>query len=272
VHNSWILFKWFLHIYKTDLAPGECLFLVSMEMPLELIWRRLAAIELKLPYKEFRAGILAPADEARLVQWVEAMKTPNPNRPILYVAGPNTIREVADIAAKSAELRPRAVGIDGFYILGRSAKANMWERTLQNVTEIKLDLCAPLNVPVVATTQLKGSKNRDDLEADADDAAYAKAIGDYADAMRGLFMDDALEQNSQRLFRGMESREFQPVDLKINFDLAGMDFSEIEVIPKGGGPAGAAAVPPVPFNGPAPPSAIIAGTPPAPGSKSEIDF
>lgn len=286
VGKSWMLFKWWLHILKTDLKPGECIFLVSMEMPKELIYRRLAAIDLHLCYEDFRAGRMTMESEKRLNEWVEAAMTPDPTKPTIYVAGPNTIRDVADIAAKTAELNPRAVGVDGLYILGRDAKLNMWERTLKNITETKLDLCSNLNVPVVATTQLKGTKKKDDLTADADDAAYAKAIGDYADAMRGLHMDSDLEENKQRIFTGMESREFRPVDIAINFNLDVMDFSEIKVYKAGefkkddddeGEEKGKGAKKPKPGGGedgetPTSTGILIAGTAPPPGEKAAIDF
>jgi len=85
-------------------------------------------------------------------------------------------------------------------------------------------------VPVLASTQLKGTTSKDVLTADSDDAMGAKAIGDYADVTRGLFCDTELKAASQRLWRGMEAREFLAKDVKINFDFTTMDFSEIEEI------------------------------------------
>jgi hypothetical protein len=173
------------------------------------------------------------AQEDRFYAWVAAMQTPNPTTPTLYMAGPNTVRDVADIAAKAAELNPKLIAIDGFYILGRDRRMGMWERTLQNVSDIKLDLCSPLDVPVLATSQLKGTKDKYSLDADADDAAYAKAIGDYADAIRSIHMDQQIELNKQRIFRGKESREFVPVDIYMHFNLDCMNFDEIKVVQPG---------------------------------------
>ncbi len=106
----------------------------------------------------------------------------------------------------------------------------MWERTIENCELLKNDLCAQMDVPVLATTQFKGTMKKDSLNADADDAAYAKAIGDWADAMRGLFMNDEYEKEKRRVFRAMESREFRGVDLQIHFDLDKMCFDEIKVM------------------------------------------
>lgn len=224
IGKTWILLKWFMHILRTDLGPGESLLIVSMEMPGKQIYRRMAAIDLHLCYEDFRAGRLTVDEEKRLRDWVEEMQTPDPDRPTIHVATAAEVRDVADICDKVAELNPKAVGIDGMYILGRDRRMGMWERTIQNCSEIKLDLCAEMDIPVLATTQLKGSKDKYSLEADADDAAYAKAIGDWADAMRGLFMSRGMEEDGFRMFTAMESREFRGVDFEIQFKLTTMNF------------------------------------------------
>jgi hypothetical protein len=273
--KSWMLLKWMLHALYNDLKPSESILVVSMEMPVALCYRRMAAIDLKLDYKRFRAGTLTTEEEEKLTAWVEAAKTPDPTKPTIHVIGPNTVRDVADIAAKAAEFRPRCVAIDGFYILGRNSNSGMWERMINTVTEIKLDLCAGLNLPVLATTQFKGTKGKNELTVDADDAAYAKAIGDYADAMRGLVADAEMDANRQRLLVGMESREFRPVDILINFDLSAMNFSEIKVADGGGdfGGVGAPGGKPDP-NKPAPGSqpTIISGQLPPDGAPAPVAF
>ena len=228
--KTWLLLAWFVHILRTALQPGENLLIASMEMPDVQMYRRMAAIDLHLCYKDFRAGTLTSEEERRLKDWVEAMRDGDESRPTIHVAGANVIRSVGDICDKVAELNSKLVGIDGFYILGRDSKKAMWERTIDNVQGIKLDLCAGMNIGCLATTQFAGKKAKNDLNADADDAAYAKAIGDWADAMRGAFMNDAYEKNKRRVFRAMESREFQGVDLVIHFDLDRMNFAEERVL------------------------------------------
>lgn len=230
VHNSFMLLKWMLHALHNDLAPGESILVASMEMSPALCYRRMAAIDLRLNYAALRSGRLTTDEEKKLYEWVERAKDVNQAKPTIHVFGPNTMRSVEDIAAKAAELRPRCVAIDGMYILGSGQKAGMWERTLETVTQIKLDLCSGLDMPVLATTQFKGSKDKNELSTSADDAAYAKAIGDWADAMRGLTSNSAMEAAGQRLFTGMESREFRAVDLLINFDLSTMNFDEMRVV------------------------------------------
>lgn len=228
--KTWMLLKWFVHILRNDLKPGENLLIASMEMPDIQMYRRLAAIDLRLNYADFRSGRLTVEEERRLKDWVEAMRDGDESRPTIHVAGADVIRSVGNICDKVAELNSKLVGIDGFYILGRDSKKAMWERTIDNVQGIKLDLCAGMNIGCLATTQFAGKKSKSDLNADADDAAYAKAIGDWADAMRGIFMNDEYEKNKRRVFRAMESREFQGVDMVIHFNLDNMNFDEDHVL------------------------------------------
>jgi len=266
-HNTWLMLVWFMHILrsKKDLKPGECLLVVSMEMPKKQIYRRLAAIDLLLNYQGFRSGKLTSEEERRLQDHVKSIMTPDPTRKDIHIACADVVRDVSDICDKVAELNPKAVAIDGMYILGRDRRMGMWERTIQNCAEIKLDLCSEMNVPVLATTQFRGTKSKHALEADADDAAYAKAIGDWADAMRGIFMDEDHERIGKRVFRAMESREFRGVDIQIAFNLATMDFSQIKIMDdnksaagangEGGGGVGAAPDPD------AEPTPIVSGLP-----------
>lgn len=239
--KTWLMLKWLVHILKNDLQAGENVLFVSMEMPRKAVYRRMAAIDLLLPYAEFRGGMLETVDENRLDGWVTSMMAPDDTRATINVAGADVIKTGADIIDKVAELNPRLVAIDGLYILkSQDRRKGMWERTVENCELLKNDLCAEMDVPVMATTQFKGTMKKDSLTADADDAAYAKAIGDWADAMRGLFMNAEYEQQKRRVFRAMESREFQGVDLQIHFDLDKMCFDEIKVMDESEGEKGAA--------------------------------
>jgi len=263
VGKTWLMLKWFMHILrsKKDLRPGECLLVVSMEMPKKQIYRRLAAIDLLLNYQGFRSGRLTSEEERRLTDHVKAMMTPDPTRKDIHIACADVVRDVADICDKVAELNPKGVAIDGMYILGRDRRMGMWERTIQNCAEIKLDLCTEMNMPVLATTQFRGTKSKHALEADADDAAYAKAIGDWADAMRGIFMDEEYERAGKRVFRAMESREFRGVDIQISFNLKSMDFKQLKLMDEDKKGEGEGAQPVEDADPDADPTPILSGLP-----------
>lgn len=238
--KSWLLLKWAEHIWtakhangEPELKPGENILIVSMEMPIFQVLRRFFAIHKKLDYEKFRAGKLDPLDETRFLDWCEAMKKPDPSRSEVIFVASDKIRTVDDIMGMAAQYRPKAIFIDSFYILTRPDKRmQMWERMLENIKEIKLNLAVGFNIPVVTTTQLSGQVKRGDLNAEADAVSFAKAIGDFADSIDGIFGNDKFRDSNKRILRGMEAREFRTIDLEINFNPATHDYSEIRVLDK----------------------------------------
>jgi len=224
---------WFEHIWTHDIKSGEKALIISMEMPRWQIYRRLFAIKEKLNYELFRSGRLQPEQRERFFAYCNAMKTADSNRSEIIVAAADSVKTVADIVALAAQHRPRFVLVDAFYILGKDAKKPKWERTLENAESLKLDLCT-MDIPVLATTQLSGSVGKQELDADTDAAAFAKGIGDYADASYGLFCDETMKADEQRIFRVMDAREFVPINLLINFSQSRQDYSEIKVLDEDG--------------------------------------
>lgn len=233
VGKSWIVIVWTVHMWNQDLKPGEKLLFVTMEMtPLQVL-RRMACVDLRLGWDDFRGGRLTSYEKTRLTDWVDKRMAAGPDDSNIVIVGSNQVRTIKDLSAVVGEHKPKAVIVDSFYILGRASGASIYERVLANVQGMKLDIALKHNVPVLASTQLKGTTNKDVLTADSDDAMGAKAIGDYADVTRGLFVDAEYKAAGQRLWRGMESREFVGRDVKINFNFRTMDFSEIEEIDPG---------------------------------------
>lgn len=238
VHNTWIMLKWVEHIWnaidsrgKPELGPGECILVVSMEMPVWQVMRRLFAIHQKLDYEKFRAGQLDEEQEKRFLDWAEEMKKPDPDRSELIVVASDRCRTVDDIVGLTAQYRPKAVFIDSFYILDSSGgRMQMWERMIENIKAIKLDIAIGFGIPVVTTTQLSGQVKKGDMNAEADAVAYAKAIGDYADAIDGIFGNTEFRGNNRRIIRGMEAREFRTVDLEIHFNPGTQEYGEIKVL------------------------------------------
>lgn len=238
--KTWLLLKWVEHIWnavkpngESELGPGDCILVVSMEMPALQVYRRLFAIHQKLDYEKFRAGQLDESDETRFLDWCEQMITPDPSRPEIIVAASDRCRTVDDIVGLTAQYRPKAVFIDSFYILEvPHSRLQMWERMIYNIKSIKLDIAVGFNIPVVTNTQLSGQVKKGDMNAEADAVAYAKAIGDYADAIDGIFGNTEFRGNGRRILRGMEAREFKTIDLEIHFDPGTHNYGEIKVLDK----------------------------------------
>lgn len=232
VHNSWLVIVWSVHMWRKDLKPGEKILFVTMEMTELQIMRRMACVDLRVPWNDFREGKLTMHQKQELDDWCDerVAHADDPTKANIIFATSKQCRTVRDIGALVAEIQPVCVVVDSFYILGRGDGKSIYEKVLGNVEALKLDVALQYDVPVLASTQLKGTTAKDVLEADSDDAMGAKAIGDYADVTRGLFASEELWTAQERLWRGMEAREFKPKDVHIHFNFDRMDFSEIEEI------------------------------------------
>lgn len=235
IGKSWIVIVWSVHMWRRDLKPGEKILFVTMEMTELQIMRRMACVDLRLPWDDLRKGKLTLHQKKLLDDWCDQRiaEEGDPNKANIIFATSKECRDAKDIGALVAEHRPKAVVVDSFYILGREDNKSIYERVLGNVQALKLDVALQYNVPVLASTQLKGTVGKDTLNADSDDAMGAKAIGDYADVTRGLFADEELWAANKRYWRGMEAREFKAKDVEINFNFETMDFSETrEILPE----------------------------------------
>lgn len=230
VGKSWATIVWAVHIWRNDLKPGDKILFVSMEMEKIQILQRLACIDLKFGWNSFLNGKLSGSERSKLFEWIERRKNAPDDEPNIIIAGSDQVQNVNDLSALVAEHRPKCCVVDSFYIMGREDQKSIYEQVLGNVQKLKLDIAARYKIPVLASTQLKGTVDKDVLMADSDDAMGAKAIGDYADVTIGLFMDPALKAANQRLLRGMEARQFLPRGIKMWFDLSRMDFSQIEEV------------------------------------------
>lgn len=235
IGKSWIVIVWSVHMWRKDLKPGEKILFVTMEMTELQIMRRMACVDLRLPWDDLRKGKLTMHQKQLLDEWCEqrVAEEHDPTKPNIVFATSKECRDAKDIGALVAEHRPRCVVVDSFYILGRDTEKSIYERVLGNVQALKLDVALQYNVPVLASTQLKGTVDKETLSADSDDAMGAKAIGDYADVTRGLFADEELWAAQKRYWRGMEAREFKAKDVEINFNFETMDFGEVrEILPE----------------------------------------
>lgn len=239
VHNTWVKLAWADHIYSLPaghpwkLDGNDKIMFITLEMPKRQVYRRWTAIHLNLPYAEFRAGDLTSHQKKRFTDWCDLMeKGGTGDEPELLVLDSNECPTVHDLGILIAEHKPKVVFVDGFYIFKRKGSPGQWEKTLANVEDLKR-VCTKTDVPIVASTQIKGSTDGGALNATSDDAAYAKAIGDYADAVRGLFANQECIDSNVRYWRGLETREFIPADVLMHFDLQRMHFNTIEEIEPG---------------------------------------
>lgn len=233
--KTMLTLAWVNHIWENDLQRGDKILYVSMEMDPLSVKQRLFAIRTRLDYAAFRKAKLTTVERDRFFDFCDELeKHPDPDRPAILFAYSDQVRTIDDVATLVAEHQPKLVVIDGIYIMGKSnGREGNWERITNSAKDAKLLLANAMNVPVIATSQFTGNTGRDDMSADADSAAYAKAMSDYADIVIGVVADEQTRLRGERVLKALKTREFQPIDWKIRFKMDCMDFSEIGVLPPG---------------------------------------
>lgn len=225
---------WVNHIWENDLQKGECVLYVSMEMDPLSLKQRLFAIRNRLDYAKFREGRLTHVERKRFLEFCdERAKGVAEDEPKVIFVYSDMVSTVADIAALASEYKPKLVVIDGLYILSSGNHKSNWEQVMGSAKDAKLLIANGLNMPVMVTSQFSGSTKRNDMKADADSAGYAKAMSDYADIVLGIVADEKVREDRQRVIRCLKSREFRPLDWRIDFDLESMKFAEVGVIEDG---------------------------------------
>lgn len=181
VGKSWCLLWKALRAWD----EGKTVLFVSMEMNVELVRERVAALIAAVPYQDLKTGKLAPAHEKTLASVVDAAKGMATG---FYVVDGNLSANVADIEALARQLKPQAIYIDGGYLLRHPTERDRYKRVAENVDLMKQRLC--ILAPTVVTWQLKrteGNKTKEPDEYDLEDIAYADAIGQASSLVLAVF-------------------------------------------------------------------------------------
>lgn len=207
-------------------AEGHPVLFVEMEMPLAQVERRFDSIAGYFSYENLRAAKLGDMAEAKYFSWLNEMK----GKTGFHLVDGTGVRCVEDIANLALDYKVKLVCVDGLYILARGGgDAKLWEKTINVISDAK-DFAKRTNLPWLMTTQLSGEAKTDALTATTNELGYAKAIGQWADAVFAFFMDKQLRADNRRVMRTLAARDFVPVDILLNWNMDTMDFSELGVL------------------------------------------
>ncbi len=206
-------------------AQGRNVLFVSMEIKPGYVAERVAAIDSKLPYKLIAAGQLTTGEEDRLKQWV-AVNDQSGSKFVL-VDGAMTAT-VDDIELLANMYRPDAIYIDGAYLLQVPGESDRYRRAAVAFDLIKQRLSD--FAPVFCTYQFARSatKKRNTSDVGLEDAGYTDAIGQHSSVVLGLFEEENVQTERERVVRVLKGRKGETGEFVINwiFDYS-TDFSEV---------------------------------------------
>jgi replicative DNA helicase len=163
---------------KADIPCEHSRLFVSMEMPVEQIRQRLAAMVAHVPAKSLKHAELSSSLLKKLKSGLLEIK--GFGAPLWIVNG-NLASTVEDIWIRARQLKPDAILIDGAYLLKHPTEKDRYRRVAENVELIKREL-SPL-APTICSFQFAKSASAKKLkktggEATLDDVAGREAIGE----------------------------------------------------------------------------------------------
>jgi replicative DNA helicase len=200
---------------------GLSVLFVSNEMSTQQIERRFDALHFKLPYEEFRAGLMASSHEERYFSGLKDLE--NSNKIPMWTVG--NIGGVSALSAKIDQYKPDIVCVDGMYLLNDDRRGqNKWERTSNISWDLK-QLCTSKKIPIIATTQF--NREVEKVKFDQVNLAmlgFSDSIGQDASVVIGLFRNKDMESNREMYIRMLKVREGEPTDFVVSWDLHSMKF------------------------------------------------
>lgn len=205
---------------------GVKVLLVTMEMPIKKLERRIDAVNAAVSYSDLRSGTLGLEEEKRFAESLKEFL--NEGMPPLWVAGNGRVSSVPDIEILISTLKPDIILIDGVYLMRvPGLKSGSKYEHVSVVVDDLQKLSLRTQLPIICTSQFTRKVKKQKLDAEAGDIGYAYEIAQNADVLIGMFQDNDLRASKRMLLRVMEHREGEDLNLLVNWDLDTMNFDEI---------------------------------------------
>lgn len=228
--------SWFLS-YCADhsLSLGFKVLFITLEMDIPRIQRRVDAIRYKIPIGRLRS---CDMDIELEESWKSRVLADKSGDGDIIFADKKLVRTVSDVTLLVQEYKPDIVYIDGGYRFSvpGGGNAGEWANTVTIVSDLQL-AAEITNIPWVVTTQQgdaneTGKRSSGDKKMHAWGVRYGKEWVINPDNVIGLYADDDLRALKTLELHQLKTRDatgdMMHAEIPISWDLAKMDFSEIE--------------------------------------------
>lgn len=200
---------------------GTVPLLITKEMSVKQILRRLDAAHFQLPYQHLRSGML---DDTTEDEWREGMERMQEMHDF-WVSGDDEEGGVSGVAAKIDMYRPTGgVFIDGGYLLADERRGeSQWQR-IQNISRDLKRLARRTKVSMFCSFQL--NRQASTTRGEAENIALADISRD-ADGIIGLFQSPDDRERQELSMRLLKQREGAQGEWLCRWDFEAMQFFEI---------------------------------------------
>lgn len=207
------------HIWSLGYSP----LIITKEMSVHQILRRLDATHFRLHHEYLRSGTLDALEEER---WENAMQELK-NKHDFWVSGDDDEGGVIGIASKIDTYKPDICLIDGGYLLKDDHNATQQWQRIGNISRDLKKLFRRTQIPGIVTFQF--SKEGSKTKGTGRNIKYADIEMD-ADVIIGLFQSADQLELKEIEFRILKQREGRKINWKCHWDFETMNFLELEIL------------------------------------------
>lgn len=213
-----------LHMARMAWHFGYNVLVVTMEMTIEQITRRIAAMQAGINPDYIRKGTLSTYAYRRLTRCIEGLRGCERFR--LFSGGMK--KRTSDVELLIQEYRPDIVFVDGVYLMQPESKRPM--QKIERVSEVfdsLKQMTLAHNIPAVVTTQFNRQAGKKGKEGSLENIAFTDAISTHSSLVLSLMEGMAPHQSDQRILRFLKGREGEAGEYPINFGFAPVNFGEV---------------------------------------------
>lgn len=204
---------------------GKTPLFVSFEMSAEEQAARYDAIVAKVPYSNILRGSMTPKELERVTNTLKMRKNMHP---FLITEDTSSLTTVSALVAKVKEYRPDVLFVDGVYLMDdENGEPKGSPQALTNITRALKRVAQNEDIPIIGTTQVLSWKlnNKKSRKITSDSIGYTSSFAQDSDLVLGVEADPDIE--NQAIIRVVLARSAPIGEIRINWDWANMDFTEV---------------------------------------------
>lgn len=210
---------------KGALSANRSVLLVTMEMSIDQITRRMLGLEAGVNPKYMRFGRLS-THARRMVEAAKSTLIASNNFHMLS-GGMNKQTGYVDILVQ--ELQPDIIFIDGMYLMKpESGKGkNRTEQVVEVIDELKA-MTLRHKLPYFVTTQFNRQAGTKGKDGSLENIAYSDAISTHSSIVMAIGQSDLPDRTDRRKISIIKGREGEAGSFEINYKFAPVDFEEVQ--------------------------------------------
>jgi replicative DNA helicase len=221
VGKTFLMLKQALHAWEN----GYSVLIVSMEMTIEQIVRRILGLQAGINPDYIRKGTMCEFSHRRLNRYVESIAQADR----LHIFAGSFSKKVGDLDVLINELCPDIVYIDGAYLMHPDTPLRGGSR-LDRVPEV-YDALKRMTItadrPIVTTTQFSRQAGKRGKDGSLETISFSDAIAMHSSLVFGIKEGVPPFQTTRRVVDVMKGREGESGEFQINYQFTPVDFGEL---------------------------------------------